>query len=301
MIPLNRIADLRHIDAPICVDSRATQAATSLCVTAASGTRSHVGQIQVFSIDRYDSRVVAFSEGAFAVNHCRDQSPTVTRARAGSVHSPRAIAKEIPASQRSASTRRSKVLERSRPSGPRYLAPTSSPLFDETAHVTTRRGRGSACVSIHASTSFCSIQPDFVTSKRSPSKSVDTHSPPIEACCCQNPEGTWATSAVASTDPFRGKGSNSQPDRLELAGGAHRPVIDAAGIGVDSVEEPPVARDPRLAAPSCRRPRYRAAHHKACVPPPRRPAAPGGRRVRGDVARLIHVDLFLALAVVHAG
>ncbi len=122
MIPLRRIADLRHRDAPICADSRATQAATSLCVTAPSGTRSQVGQIQVFKIDRYDSRVVAFSDGAFAVNHCRDQSPTVTRARVGSVHSPRAIAKDTPASQRSASTRRSKVLERSRPSGPRYLA-----------------------------------------------------------------------------------------------------------------------------------------------------------------------------------
>jgi hypothetical protein len=52
MIPLSRIADFRHLDAPICADSRATQAATSLCVTAASGTRSHVGQIQVFRIDR---------------------------------------------------------------------------------------------------------------------------------------------------------------------------------------------------------------------------------------------------------
>src|SRR5829696_7656277 len=122
MIPLSRIADFRHLDAPISADSRATQAATSLCVTAASVTRPHVGQIQVFRIDRYDSHVVAFREGAFAVNHCRDQSPTVTRARAGSVHSPRAIANDTPASHRSASTRRSKVLERSRPSGPRYLA-----------------------------------------------------------------------------------------------------------------------------------------------------------------------------------
>jgi hypothetical protein len=249
MIPLNRIADLRHIDAPICVDSRATQAATSLCVTAASGTRSHVGQIQVFSIDRYDSRVVAFSEGAFAVNHL--PRPVAHGHPSASRVSPfPARDREGDPSQPAVSVHpRSKVLERSRPSGPRYLAPTSSPLFDETAHVTTRRGRGSACVSIHASTSFCSIQPDFVTSKRSPSKSVDTHSPPIEACCCQNPEGTWATSAVASTDPFRGKGSNSQPDRLELAGGAHRPVIDAAGIGVDSVEEPPVARDPASRSP----------------------------------------------------
>jgi hypothetical protein len=121
MIPLRRIADFRHLEARICAESRPAQAATSLCVTAASGTRSHVGQIQVFRVDRYDSRVVAFSEGAFAVNHCRDQSPTVTRERAGSVHSPRAIANDTPASQRSASTRRSKVLERSRPSGPRYL------------------------------------------------------------------------------------------------------------------------------------------------------------------------------------
>src|SRR4029450_6713999 len=122
MIPLSRIADFRHLDAPTCVDSRATQAATSLCVTAASGTRSHVGQIQVFRIDLDASRVGAFSEGAFAVNHCRDQSPTVTRARAGSVHSPRAIAKDTPASQRHAPPPRPNVLEPSRPSGPRYLA-----------------------------------------------------------------------------------------------------------------------------------------------------------------------------------
>jgi hypothetical protein len=54
-------------------------------------------------------------------DHCRDQSPTVTRERAGSVHSPRDRERH-PASPRSASTRRSKVLERSRPSGPRYLA-----------------------------------------------------------------------------------------------------------------------------------------------------------------------------------
>jgi len=35
MIPLSRIADFPHLDAPISADSRATQAATSLCVTAA--------------------------------------------------------------------------------------------------------------------------------------------------------------------------------------------------------------------------------------------------------------------------
>jgi hypothetical protein len=35
----------------------------SLCLLAASGTRSHTGQIQVFKIDRCDSRVVAFGDG----------------------------------------------------------------------------------------------------------------------------------------------------------------------------------------------------------------------------------------------
>src|SRR5215203_5975011 len=140
MIPLSRIADFRHLDAPICADSRATQAATSLCVTAASGTRSHVGQIQVFRIDRYDSRVVAFSEGAFAVNHCRDQSPTVTRERAGSVHSPRAIANDTPASQRSGihppveGLRALSAVRSAIPSPP----PAICHLLDKTAHVTTR-------------------------------------------------------------------------------------------------------------------------------------------------------------------
>jgi hypothetical protein len=46
-------------------------------------------------------------------------SPTVTRERLGSIHSPRDFDTSTPASQRSASLFRVKCLERSRSSGPR--------------------------------------------------------------------------------------------------------------------------------------------------------------------------------------
>jgi hypothetical protein len=63
VLPPSRIADLRHRDALVCADSRVTQAAMSMCVTAASGTRSHGERMHIVRIAGYD----------------RERSPLVTR------------------------------------------------------------------------------------------------------------------------------------------------------------------------------------------------------------------------------
>jgi hypothetical protein len=63
VLPPSRIADLRHRDALVCADSRVTKAVMSMCVTAASGTRSHGDRMHIVRIAGYD----------------RERSPLVTR------------------------------------------------------------------------------------------------------------------------------------------------------------------------------------------------------------------------------
>src|SRR5262245_24521948 len=70
---------------------------------------------------RYRAAVEGFS-WTCASSHRVAHSPTVMRARAGSIHSPRALLVSVLASHRSASTLRRKWRARSRPVGSRYRA-----------------------------------------------------------------------------------------------------------------------------------------------------------------------------------
>jgi hypothetical protein len=103
---------------------------------AASGSRSVTAQ------------VVAFSDAAFAIIYCGNQSSTVTRDELDRPF-PRAIANDTPANGAVRVNPRSKVLYRSRLADPRYRSRHRSVALDEPHYQT---GRSSACVSIHAST-----------------------------------------------------------------------------------------------------------------------------------------------------